>query len=156
MNRNKSLAAILGVAAGTVLMAAPAYANKPVIDEPAATGVLVCGGTAVDVVYAMDGEKGREQKDGSLRVTGVFKARFTNPLTGQSIVINGSGPGTLTVQPDGTTVLTYEGRSVGISETFDPGAVYWSAGPGSVNFDTGAIGSMPPLIRNVCDQLTQP
>lgn len=152
MNTTRNVCAVLAVAAGSVLMGAPAYANKPVLNE-ASFPVEACG-TSLTLTIAVDGEKTREQKDGSFRTTGVFKVRFTNELTGQSVLVNGSGPGTLVPQSDGTIVLFYEGRAVGVSETLDPGAVYWSAGPGSVNWDTGAVGQVPPVFRNLCDQLT--
>jgi hypothetical protein len=162
MNRNRSLAALLGVAAGTVLMAAPAYANKPAVD-PAADAVTVtaCGGIELLQEVAFAGGKFHEQPDGSLRITGVFKIRYTNVATGKSIVLNGSGPATFTDVGGDWTLLSFQGRSVGVSEVVDEGAVYWSAGPGLVLYNSDpdepvTVLQTPPVFRNVCDQLTQP
>jgi hypothetical protein len=104
----------------------PASAGKPIRDE-FEFSVTACG-TTIDVLIAVDGERiHKAGPDGSVRITGVLKVRFTNPVTKQSVLANVSGPATLTQLGDGTQVLWATGRGGGPDLA---GGITLAAGPG--------------------------
>ena len=93
-------------------VAAPPFERFPANPEPFTFPFEVCG-TTVTITELVQREKINLK---NMRVTGALKLRITNEVTGQSTVVNASGPGTFisTVNPDGTETVTgaSQGRSL--------------------------------------------
>jgi hypothetical protein len=68
-----------------------------------------------------------------IKVTGTFKVRVTNVSTGTSVLLNASGPGTITIYPDGS--VTVDGTGHGL--TLNPAAAAASFGLPGVLFTSG-------------------
>jgi hypothetical protein len=122
---------LLAVAAGLLSVPA-ALADKPArFPLPASPFQLpadICG-FPVDFVPLQNKEYGKIFSNGVFAINGVLKAQYTNVDTGKSITLNISGPGTLTPQPDGTTLVTGRGASAifffpGQLAPGSPGAIF--------------------------------
>jgi hypothetical protein len=96
--------------------------------------------------------------DGSQLVTGTFKVRLTNLDTGESIVVNASGPGRFTVEGD---VLHVVGRGAWLllataDEPGGPGALFIH---GHIRFDVDLLTGAPSnlqvrgTMRDLCEVL---
>ena len=86
-----------------VLVPAPrAFASKPHPDQPFTIPAAVCG-FAVLVQIPVDGEQSNTTTlpDGTTvtRFQGAFKETLSNTITGKTISVNASGPGTVTQAP---------------------------------------------------------
>ena len=97
--------------------------------------------------------------DGSQLVSGTFKARLTNLETGESILVNASGPGKITVEDD---VLTVNARgpwliALAPGEPTGPGIFYYT---GRTTFTVDLIEGVLTSItststrRDICAELS--
>jgi hypothetical protein len=78
----------------------------------------ICAFT-VQVDVLVNREKLTTFSDGTQRASGALKVRLTNTTSGESIVVNASGPATFRTLSDGTVVQT--GRGLGL-QPFPAGA----------------------------------
>jgi hypothetical protein len=82
-------------------------------------------------------------------ITGALTQRFTNLTTGKSILVNASGPGFLTTQPDGSVTLVLGGRST----VFTPGKMFLNAG--RIEFDaSGNVTNITGKSTDLCAALS--
>ena len=117
---------VAGMLATTLLLAsaAPALAGgKPTV-EPVPfpeEGILLPGGVFCDVDLFVEAIRNTEKArtfpadaGGNVLqiITGQLWISATNVATGDSVVLNISGPYKVLIRPDGTEVVTYFGRSV--------------------------------------------
>lgn len=116
--RTRALACGLALAAAAIL-AAPAGADQP-IKEPGPpfnftfpAGLVCPFQLTVETVASNPFMITFVDRDGNFRwqlVAGRFILRLTNDGTGASIVINSTGPGKITLNPDGTLTIVGEGH----------------------------------------------
>ena len=167
----------LSTAAALTLLAAPASAAPPLEPLPPMPPkeFSLCG-TTVLVEEVMNKAK-ENTKTG--RITGALKIRLTNLENDQSVVVNASGPGFITAEPDekaGTLTITFDfrGRSLIFPFTAEEQVFFEAAGLPDIFTTRGPfVGTLVlPLddpagapiastfdvdrnrVRNVCDQIT--
>jgi hypothetical protein len=120
MMRKLNIGIVLALGAMLVAFgpASPADAAKPHQDPPFTLSAAVCG-FPILVQIPVDGSKSTTTTlaDGTTvtRIEGAFKETLTNTVTGNTISVNASGPGTVTQAP-GSTVLQITSR--GLATTF--------------------------------------
>lgn len=107
-----STALLAAGAFATPALAAPPFERFPSNPEPFTFPFEVCG-TTVTITELVQREKINLK---NMRVTGALKLLVTNADTGESTVVNASGPvtQTSTLNPDGTETVTFnsQGRSL--------------------------------------------
>jgi hypothetical protein len=132
--------ALLPLAALALLaFASTAAAEKPVrFPLPAGPFDLpadICGFVVHEDVLA-NNEYGKIFANGTFAINGTFKLRLTNPdKPTNTLDVNISGPGALIPNPDGTTSLRAEGRSLFF---FFPGQL-GPGSPGALILTTGLV-----------------
>jgi hypothetical protein len=129
--RQRRQVTLLAVVCTCFLSISVAQAAKPQrFPLPAGPGSLpadVCG-FPVDFTPLQNNEYGKVFSNGVFAVTGVFKMRYTNALTGKSVDLNISGGGTIVDLGDGTSRLTGHGPA---GVFFFPGEIAAGA-PGGI------------------------
>lgn len=102
--------------------------------------------------------------DGStiIKTTGSLDVSLANLLTGKTITLNASGPGTVTISPDGTTGR-FDSQGLGVFFATNgpqfglPSNLIQTSGPlvGTVDLTTSAITSLnsPQVLLDVCAAL---
>lgn len=153
----KRVTATIGLLAGaaTCVLAIPtaAWAGPPVRDG-SSSYVDACGvQLRQDVV--LDGEKIHVVSDTEIRITGVFKVRWTNENTEQSILVNISGPGTITTVGE-NVIFEPSGRSGGVALD---GHLGLTDGPDGylISLTDGSVTEtkVPPHQQDLCSFVTQ-
>jgi hypothetical protein len=119
-----SLSMLLGVAAPSSAMArGPKWEYLPLgpLTLPDSCSFPV----VVEVLTNKEFGKATENPDGSidLRITGSLIQEATNPDTGESVVMNTSGPGTLHFLPDGSLTATTQGHTFEFFDSADAEAL---------------------------------
>jgi hypothetical protein len=86
------------------------------------------------------------QKDGTLRYA--INGRLVVEVTGngKTLTLNASGPGTITVGPDGSVSLVFEGVTLSIPRSADAIWLY----SGRLVFDHGVVVSHSGSVTDVC------
>jgi len=116
-SRSRGPLALLAAIVLSVAFAQPALADPPT-REPAVVGPISFAALEVcpfPVSLAPVGDRRPKITtfaDGRQIITGFFGARVTNDATGESIVLNNSGPAFITPNPDGTVTVKVTGRSL--------------------------------------------
>jgi hypothetical protein len=145
------------------LLAPAAAADKPLkeplppLEDAVYPAGLICPFPLLEEVLVNRG-KSITFSDGSQLVTGTLKERLTNLDTGESIVVNISGPGTFTVEGD---VLHVFGRGAWLllaveGEPGGPGALLIH---GHIRFDVDLLTNLPSnlqvrgTMRDLCETL---
>ena len=107
-----STALLAGGALATPALAAPPLEPFPSNPDPFTFPFEVCG-TTVTITELVQREKVNLKNQ---RLTGALKLLVTNEETGQSTVVNASGPATqtFTLNPDGTQTLTFSSQGLGL------------------------------------------
>jgi hypothetical protein len=115
-----ALGALLGMAGG-VMTASPALARGPQWQVfPGVPGTLPATFCGFEVGFAAVADKEfvttLTTSDGSTTflVTGLLTAAWTNLQTGKTIILNGSGPAKITVNPDGSVIELRKGPNFAI------------------------------------------
>jgi hypothetical protein len=111
------LFAVLSV---SLLLAAPAGAQRPHVPVPTPDPVVLagyCDGFTAVVTFTEMNQyiiKETTAPDGTttLKITGHARARVTNQSTGQSVSYNISGPGTVVIYPDGAFSIDAHGPNL--------------------------------------------
>ena len=101
----------------------------------------------VEVLTNKEFGKATENPDGSVdfKITGSLVQEVTNTDTGESVVLNTSGPGTLHFLPDGSLTATTQGLTFEFFASDDaealglPSAIFVWAGQTHVTVDTDGI-----------------
>jgi hypothetical protein len=166
--RRLIVGSILASAAVLVaLVPAPqAFAAKPHPDPPFTISAAVCG-FAVLVQIPVDGEKSNMTTlpDGTTvtRFQGAFKETLSNTITGKTINVNASGPGTVTQAP-GSSVLQI--ASLGVATTYVTNGAqfglpnfFYYAGPFNFSTDTSndtlvSVSRFPNVRTDLCAALS--
>src|SRR4051794_30485302 len=159
MRRIGLIAAVVLAAAIVPTAAAVPPAREPVpspVDEIIPAG-LKCS-FPLGVQLLTNREKSLTFANGSQLVTGTLKLRLTNADTGESLDVNASGPGRLTVDGDLLHVKQLGGslQIIGVAEAGGPGAIFTN---GHVVYDidltTGhsLFLDVRGRLVNLCDEL---
>ena len=155
-------AAVLLALASALLLAQPAIAAKPVREdvpfEPFVLSADVCG---FEVLHEAVVNKTKQLtfSDGRQQTSGVLKLRLTNLETGESIVVNASGPGRFITQGDVLTVHARGPWTIFLfpGEPGGPGLFYYKGNTTyTLDLVTGAITSITSTAtpRDLCDDLS--
>ena len=117
------LASMMALTVSLPVLAAGRPTFSPVPFPP--EGILLPGGVFCDFDLFAEATKNTEvaktfpaDADGNVLqiVTGQLWVRLTNESTGESVVVNISGPTRYTIGPDGTITAAQLGRSVAVAE----------------------------------------
>lgn len=143
---------IATVAVSALALAAVAAASPgngavrvPLGNEPSDLGPEYCG-FPIHVGIVSDNEyiiHDTFHTDGTeiLRITGKLIQSFTNENTGKSVVVNVSGPGTITLPPDGSFIEDAHGNG---AFPFDPSDQASIGEPGLVFYSGHMVITYPP------------
>lgn len=150
-----STALLAGGAPASPAFAAPPL--EPLPDMPPLTGLELCG-TTVTISEEVQREK-ENLKTG--RVTGALKVRITNEGTGESIVVNASGPGTfgLTEVVEGELIeltFSFKGRSLIFATNPDELEAFREMGLPDIFVTSGPFESTVLLDVSEADEFTEP
>jgi hypothetical protein len=87
------------------------------------------------------------ENDGTIRIAinGASTARFTRLSTGKTLDFNQSGPGALTIKPDGTVTITGTGQVVAMDQT----GIWHHSGPVVVRPD-GSVAFLGGHTIDIC------
>jgi hypothetical protein len=90
------------------------------------------------------------EKDGTIRIAinGASTARFTRLSTGKTLDFNESGPGAITIKPDGTVIISGTGQVVAIDQT----GIWHHSGPVEVRPD-GSVAFLGGHTTDICGLL---
>jgi hypothetical protein len=140
-----SVAAVLTLAAVAAASPGNGAVRVPVGNMPSDLGPEYCG-FPIHVGIVSDNEyiiHDTVQADGTeiLRITGKLVMSFTNENTGKSIVENTSGPGTITLPPDGSFVEAAEGNGAFPFDASDQASI---GEPGLVFYSGHLVVTYPP------------
>ncbi len=122
-----AIAALLA-AAGVASAGAPT--REPVLLSDTTLPAEICG-YPIDVTFLVNNQTMTTFSNGRILITGALKVRLTSPTT--SIVLNTSGPTTITPNGDETLTIKSRGRSVFF---FFPGELA-AGSPGAFLLTTG-------------------
>jgi hypothetical protein len=155
-----------GAILAALVPASQASAAKPHPDQPFTVPAAVCG-FAVLVQIPADGAQSNTTTlpDGTMvtNFSGVFKETFSNTVTGKTISVNASGPGTVTQAP-GSSVLQI--ASLGVATTYVTNGAqfglpnfFYYAGPFNFSTDTSndtlvSVSRFPNVKTDICAALS--
>ena len=139
-SRLRVLLALSAAFALSVAFAPPALAAPPDRTPAVAEPITFEAGEVCPFPVSLAPVGDRRQKittfaDGRQIITASFRARVTNEDTGRSIVVNNSGPASITPNPDGTVTVKVTGRSLFY---FFPGDL-GPGQPGALLYMTGLV-----------------
>jgi hypothetical protein len=146
-----------------LLLAPAAIAAKPVKEplptpEPSVFAAgEICPFPLLEEIVA-NREKSITFSDGSQLITGTFKARLTNLDTGESILVNASGPARATVEGDILHVAS-RGPTLLLANATEPGGPGALFVRGHISFDVDLLTGEPLFLvvrgstRDLCENL---
>lgn len=150
-----ALAATVPLLLSSTALAAPPL--EPIPPQPPLTGLQLCG-TTITIEEVVQREK-VNTKTG--RVTGALKVRVTNEETGESVLVNASGPGTFAETVDeeaGTVTFSFDFRGRSLVFPFDPEerAFFEQAGLPDIFTTSGPLSGTVVLDISEADEDTPP
>lgn len=112
----RAVLVLLAVLALSVSGSQAALADPPTREPLVADPLSFGAGEVCSFPLTLSAERNRQQiisfSDGRINIVGSFWTRVTNDATGESIILNTSGPGFITPNPDGTVTLKVTGKSL--------------------------------------------
>jgi hypothetical protein len=143
-----------------------AFAAKPHPDQPFTVPAAVCGFAVLVQIPADGGQSNTTTLPDGTTVTsfsGTYKETFSNTITGKTINLNASGPGTVTQAP-GSSVLQI--ASLGVATTYVTNGAqfglpnfFYYAGPFNFSTDTSndtlvSVSRFPNVRTDICAALS--
>ena len=160
-----SISVLLGVAAPPSASArGPKWVFLPA--DPLTLPASCSFPVVVDFVTNKEFGKATENPDGSIdvRITGSLIAEATNTDTGESVVMNASGPGTLHFLPDGSLTVAAQGHTFEffLADEVEalglPSAIFLWAGPTHLTVGADGIATSATfrghMLLDVCSALS--